>query len=387
MIPSAKRTGLRRRLHVRARAASFLLGLALAVTLAGCGSGSSGPPAPAAPDGVTATASDQAVVVTWSEVLEATSYNVYWSQAAGAGLGGTAITGLSRPYLLHRLLANDTTYHYTVTAVGAGGESEASLEASATPQQIYLNTLTFGDTALTGCVGSAGPVDVGSLTLLNCNTGNGIAELSGIEALVNLTQLNLYGNTIADLSSLAGLTGLTTLNVGLNAITDPSPLAGLDGLTNLILSSNDITTIAPLAELSGLTVLGLDDNPLVDYEALSGFPGLTYLGLNASGVTDLSLLAGKADLEYLYAAFNGITDVSELGNHPALLEVGLGGNSITTGVPALAALVNATLIDLGGNNDMPCADVTALDDTLDGTGAPASGDGSAAGVVRWGGCL
>jgi fibronectin type 3 domain-containing protein len=87
---------------------------------------------PAAPTGLSATASDGRVALAWSAAAGATSYNVYRSTTSGAealwqsGVAATTYTDTG--------VTNGTTYHYMVSAVNAGGESPRSAEVSARPQ-------------------------------------------------------------------------------------------------------------------------------------------------------------------------------------------------------------------------------------------------------------
>jgi len=91
---------------------------------------------PAAPTGVSATAGDGQVTISWSAVSGATSYNIYWSTASGVSkAGGTKITGATSPHV-QASLANGTAYYYVVTAVTAvnsSGESMESAQVAATP--------------------------------------------------------------------------------------------------------------------------------------------------------------------------------------------------------------------------------------------------------------
>ena len=88
---------------------------------------------PATPADVRATAGDGEVRITWTPVAGATSYDLYWSTAAGVTkTNGTRIQGVTSPALLTEL-ANGTTHHYVVTAVNDVGESGESVEVTATP--------------------------------------------------------------------------------------------------------------------------------------------------------------------------------------------------------------------------------------------------------------
>lgn len=86
---------------------------------------------PSVPAGVTATAGNTRVTLTWTPTPGATTYVLKRGAAPGgpyetiATLAGTSHADL--------LLANDTTYYYTLAAKNGGGESAPSAEASATP--------------------------------------------------------------------------------------------------------------------------------------------------------------------------------------------------------------------------------------------------------------
>jgi fibronectin type 3 domain-containing protein len=88
---------------------------------------------PPAPAGLTATAGDNQVTITWSAVAGAVSYNTYWSATPGVTTAnGTQIQNAANP-MIQTGLTNGTTYYYIVTAVNAIGESAASAQASAVP--------------------------------------------------------------------------------------------------------------------------------------------------------------------------------------------------------------------------------------------------------------
>jgi fibronectin type 3 domain-containing protein len=90
--------------------------------------------APAAPTGLTATAGNAQVSLSWSSATGATSYNLYRGTTSG-GESTTAIaTGITTTSYTNTGLTNGTTYYYKVAAVNSSGTSAMSNEASATPQ-------------------------------------------------------------------------------------------------------------------------------------------------------------------------------------------------------------------------------------------------------------
>jgi hypothetical protein len=100
-------------------------------------------PAPAEPTGVTATPGNGQVTISWAQVTNATSYNIYWSTNPGVTSGpttnGTLITGVAAgsasPSYTQIGLTDGTIYYYVVTAVNSnnGSESPASTQVSIAP--------------------------------------------------------------------------------------------------------------------------------------------------------------------------------------------------------------------------------------------------------------
>jgi hypothetical protein len=91
-------------------------------------------PPPSAPTGVSATAGNRKVIISWESVSGATSYNLYWSMSPGVSKVSYTekISNVTSPYT-HTGRSNGTTYYYVVTAVNSYGESGESTEVSATP--------------------------------------------------------------------------------------------------------------------------------------------------------------------------------------------------------------------------------------------------------------
>lgn len=91
---------------------------------------------PASPTGVSATAGDAQVAISWTAVTGATSYNIYRGTATGVTItNGTKVTGATSGTAITGL-TNGTPYYFVVTAVNAGGESAVSSEVNATPNTI-----------------------------------------------------------------------------------------------------------------------------------------------------------------------------------------------------------------------------------------------------------
>ena len=92
------------------------------------------PDAPPAPTGLTATASDGQVSLSWSASSGATSYNVKSSTTSGGSY--TTVMNVATTNFVATGLTNGTTYYFVVSALNMGGESANSSETNATPRAV-----------------------------------------------------------------------------------------------------------------------------------------------------------------------------------------------------------------------------------------------------------
>ncbi|MCK4987142.1 MAG: fibronectin type III domain-containing protein, partial [Desulfobacterales bacterium] len=75
------------------------------------------------------------VTLTWDEIPNVTSYNIYWSDKPGVTKkNGTKISNVKNPHKIVGL-KKGKKYYFVVTAVNASGESEESKELSFTVEQ------------------------------------------------------------------------------------------------------------------------------------------------------------------------------------------------------------------------------------------------------------
>ncbi len=160
-----------------------------------------------------------------------------------------------------------------------------------------------------------------------------VTNLQGIEAFLNLRELNAGFNAISDISILSGLTELRKLELGGNAISDISPLAGLGKLEDLTLFGSRISDISPLSGLMELRRLHLGNNPVPDIGALAGLTKLRELYMGGCGIGDISPLHGIASMYRLELSDNYITDLSPLAGMRNLVMLKLANNPIQDYAP------------------------------------------------------
>ncbi|CAL6020579.1 leucine-rich_repeat domain-containing protein [Hexamita inflata] len=96
---------------------------------------------------------------------------------------------------------------------------------------------------------------------LSCNW---IADVSPLQPLKHLKNLNLYSNIIQDATPLQILTGLTILNLSFNKIEDIHFIQYLTNLQKLDLNQNLILSVRPLKNLKKLVVVQVRNNYVFD---------------------------------------------------------------------------------------------------------------------------
>ena len=250
------------------------LGLMTIVGTGGGGGGESntGPTAteiPSAPTGLTASAGNEQVTISWSAVSGATSYNIYWSETSGVTkTNGTQISDVTSPYT-HTGLTNDTPYYYIVTAVNSYGESVESEELSAAP--------TGGGTSLTK-VGTYNTPDwtqpvyvTGTKVIIGFSYGFEIVDISNPATptlLVHKTlsfdpkDFHVVNNTTL---YIAGNTGLYVCNIQNPAQPTSPQLIYTEPRFDVMVVGNLAYGTGYVPGGMGLNIIDLSDNRLLGY--------------------------------------------------------------------------------------------------------------------------
>jgi len=98
---------------------------------------------PPAPAGLSATAGNAQVSLSWSAASGADTYAVYRGTVSGGPYGALA-SGLTNTSHVDSAVTNGTTYYYVVAGTNAAGEGPDSSQASATPQAPQLPAAPTG---------------------------------------------------------------------------------------------------------------------------------------------------------------------------------------------------------------------------------------------------
>lgn len=175
----------------------IVLIISLSALLATCkgGSGGSDSTTPTVTDtlpsvvtSINAIPGDGQATISWNPATGATSYNIYWSAAAGVTKAtGTKISGIMMaPFYTQTGLMNGTSYYYVITAQNDNGETSESIEVRVIPSNlISVNIMAPSMGALAG------------KTLQILVTHNSTYQIQGVTAAVVDRQTNLVFSSSA----------------------------------------------------------------------------------------------------------------------------------------------------------------------------------------------
>jgi len=260
----------------------------------GGGNGGGGGNPPAAPTGLTATAGNGQVSLSWTASSGATGYYVNRSTTAG---GETRYATVSATTYTDNMAANGTTYYYKVSAYNSYGEGANSSEVSATP--------TAGGTkppAPTGLTATAGNGSVA----LSWNASSGATGYNVLRGITSggETQLATTTSTTYTDSTAANSTKYYYVVQATNA-------AGTSGNSNEV---NATPTAPPTAVNVTIDTLA-NRHSISQYVYGGSFPectqvitdsGLTVVRWGGNGSSEYNWKLGttNADNDYFFEDFN-----------------------------------------------------------------------------------
>ncbi|CAL5977259.1 leucine_Rich Repeat (LRR)-containing protein [Hexamita inflata] len=142
-----------------------------------------------------------------------------------------------------------------------------------------------------------------------------VTQLSGLNQMQQLVELQLYANNISDLSPLRLLTNLVKLDLAYNKITNINPLKALANLQYLILSGNKIQCIFCLKYLTNLMHLDISQNQIINISPLSQLQNIKFLFMQQNQIISISPLNNLQKLTNVSLQFNFITDFGQISLH------------------------------------------------------------------------
>ena len=240
--------------------------------------------APSAPTGVTATAGNGQVSISWSPVSGATSYNIYWSTATGVTkTTGTKLTGATSPYT-HTGLTNGMTYYHVVTAVNSYGESSESNQVSATPSSTATSDTTAPSSPSVSIDSGASSTTSTSVALTLSATDN-----------VGVTAYYASETSTTPSASAAGWTSVTsTTSYSASVSFTLSSGSGTktvyvwfkDAAGNISASSSDSITLGSVPSVpTGVSASAGNQQVTISWTASSGATSYNIYWSTTSGVT------------------------------------------------------------------------------------------------------
>ncbi|CAL6092167.1 Conserved_hypothetical protein [Hexamita inflata] len=147
-----------------------------------------------------------------------------------------------------------------------------------------------------------------SITKFTVNSCD-LTDLTGIQVMTQLTELNLSFNQITDISLLAPLVNITALDLGKNNIENISVISNFKKLKQLDLSENLFDDISPLKNLLQMQVLDLSYNNLKSVTDLQALTNITQLNISMNQITNIDALANMLKLTYLNLSVNKIISI------------------------------------------------------------------------------
>ncbi len=236
------------------------------------------------------------------------------------------------------------TYNWAITDGGEycvvnipDGNFKAALLANAS-----INTMDDGEITIEEAAAYSGSIVVRELS---------IADLTGIEAFVNIDFLDCFGNGLTSLN-LTGNTSLTSVNCRSNQLTSIN-ITGLTELQEFDFANNLMTSI-DVSTNTGLTYLGFNGNQLTTVDVSNNI-NLEDIGGYDNLLTSIDVSSNPA-LAYLEIYDNQLTELNVSAN-PLLVGLAFDNNQLTSLNIANGNNINFEFFSAEGNPNLTCITV------------------------------
>jgi internalin A len=151
-----------------------------------------------------------------------------------------------------------------------------------------------------------------NLEVIWCDQNAGISDLSPLQNLSKLKELDCSGTRVSDLSPLSNLTQLTKIIMYDTGVTDLNPLKNLNKLTGLDISGTRVTNISPIAGLHSLEALYFARTKVNDISSINTLINLGEITFSNSEVKDISILKYMKQLREAVFASTGVSQLGAL---------------------------------------------------------------------------
>ena len=300
---------------------------------------------PSTPTGVTATAGNAQVVVSWTAVSGATSYSVYRN--------GTLVGSPTAATYTDTGLTNGTTYTYTVTANNTGGASTASTGVTATPQVPAPGVPT----------GLAATAGVGQVTV----TWTAVSGATSYQLYRGTTLVTSPTTTSYVDTSLTAGTAVSYTVKAVNA-------GGASAASAAVSATPTLAAPTGLAATAGNAQVALTWTAVTGATSYNVYSGTTLLGsVTTTSYTHTGLTNGTAYSYTVKAVVNAVpspasTAVTATPTAPALVSgtfVGpqtsfvVPGQGVTNTVTVTVTLTNSVITNATATYTVPSGDSTS----------------------------
>jgi fibronectin type 3 domain-containing protein len=240
---------------------------------------------PTAPAGLSATAGNTQISLSWTASSGATSYTLYRGTSSGSET--SLISGLTSTTYTNTGLTNGTTYYYKVTATNTAGTSAYSNEASATPTSGGGGTTTYYQDSFsrTGDVTGSTPdvTDTGGATWSNSN-GTGEYPISGGTASINPSAYS-WSAEYLPVNGSSGVTVDGTKNFTLSVVVTPAAVSSARtgiSLNTAVPGSLYSSDFAAMSTCSGFAGAYAFNGGTINYNYAAGISGATTISISYS---------------------------------------------------------------------------------------------------------
>lgn len=217
---------------------------------------------------------------------------------------------------------------------GAPGSPQADMHPACRADDFVV---TVSDPALLEALTGPQDKEAGSATELRCSQfaklvnlrASGVADLSGLEYAVNLSNVTLRDSPVTSLEPLARLPRLQSLTVSGGRLSSLEPVRHMPALLSLDVTNSSVSDLSPLASVPALAYLKANDNAISDISALAGLTQLAWVDLSGNLITDVSAFSSNRTVETLLLNDNLITSAAPLGGLTQLQRIELANNQLT----------------------------------------------------------